>query len=70
VKERQGPQQSFIILNAKRKEEEEGRRRKYKSYNTYNRVGWYRDGTDMKLRCGMGRWGCGAAESPHILFSL
>lgn len=25
VRERQGPQQSFIILNAKRKEEEKGR---------------------------------------------
>jgi hypothetical protein len=37
VKERQ----SFIILNAERKEEEEGRGRKYKSYNT----GW--DGIEM-----------------------
>lgn len=71
----QGPQQSFIILNAREEEERKGRKKKKKRENTNPIIhttewGWYGNGTDMKLRHGVGRWGWGVAEAPHILFSL
>lgn len=45
------------------------RERKYKFYNTYNRVGMVWEWTDMKLRHGVGHGGWGAAEPPHSFLS-
>lgn len=68
MKEKAGPRAKFHNFECK---EGGGRveERKYKSYNTYNGVGWYRNGTDMKLRCGMGRWGVEQRNRPTF-FSL
>lgn len=56
-KGRQEPQQSFIILNAKRKGDTNC------VIQTLGQDGMYRNGTNIKLRCG-------AVEPPHILLFL
>ena len=71
-KQGQGPQQSFIILNARKEEERKGRK---KGENTNpimhtTEWGWYENGTDVKLRHGVGPWGRGQRNAPHSFLSL